>query len=380
MAQSPQTAAMIAILLCITLTLGIIIFYRYRVLKIMNKLDEMLEKAINGSFSEYTYDESKLSALEAKLNRYLSLCTVSSKNLSEEKEKIKTLISDISHQTKTPLANILLYSQILLEKADRVEAGVYTDMVVKSGLSESSEIVAKSELSESSGMGVKSELWEKSGKAANSELSQNPDLDLQTELWDQLPQMEIECIRQICTQSEKLNFLISALIKTSRLETGIISVKPERQDVNQLIETSLEEILPKAAAKSIALNRSHYNGTACFDRKWTAEALFNILDNAVKYTPDGGSITISATAYELFYRIDIADNGIGIAEEEVSKIFGRFYRSPEVNQGEGVGIGLYLAREIISAQSGYIKVKSRRGSGSVFSVFLPIDQIILKAI
>ena len=331
MAQSPQTAVILA-LLGITLTICIIFFYRYRVLKTMNKLDEMLEKAINGSFSETTYDESKLSALEVKLNRYLSICTVSSKNLSEEKEKIKTLISDISHQTKTPLANILLYSQILLEKADRLEAGVNTDMAVRSGLSESS------------------------GQRG------------------QLPQMEIECIRQISTQSEKLNFLISTLIKTSRLETGIISVKPERQAVNQLIETSLEEILPKAAAKSIALNRSHYTGTACFDQKWTAEALFNILDNAVKYTPDGGNITISATTYELFYRIDIADNGFGIAEEELSKIFGRFYRSPEVNQVEGVGIGLYLAREIISAQGGYIKVKSRRGFGSVFSVFLPIDK------
>jgi signal transduction histidine kinase len=320
MAHNPQTVSSIVIVLCIILTLCIIIFYRYHVLKTINKLDEMLEKAINGSFGETAYDESRLSALETKLNRYLSICTVSSKNLSEEKEKVKTLISDISHQTKTPLANILLYSQILLEKAGRVEA------------------------------------------------------EVNTEPRGQLTQMEIECIRQICTQSEKLDFLISALIKTSRLETGIISVKPELQDVNQLIETALKEILPKAEAKSIKLNRSHYNGTACFDRKWTAEALFNILDNAVKYTPDGGSITISATAYELFYRIDIADNGIGIAEEELSKIFGRFYRSLEVNQDEGVGIGLYLAREIISAQGGYIKVKSRRGFGSVFSVFLPIDK------
>lgn len=320
MAQSLQTAAITAILLCIIIVPVIIIFYRYRVRKIMNKLDEMLEKAINGSFSETVYDESKLSALEAKLNRYLSICIVSSKNLSEEKEKIKTLISDISHQTKTPLANILLYSQILLEKADREEP------------------------------------------------------DAESDLRGQLPQMEIECIRQICTQSEKLNFLISALIKTSRLETGIIFVKPEKGAVDELIDTSLEEILPKAAAKNITLHRSHFNGTAFFDRKWTAEALFNILDNAVKYTAEGGNITIAATAYELFYRIDIADTGIGIAEEEISKIFGRFYRSPEVSQREGVGIGLYLAREIISAQSGYIKVKTSKGTGSVFSVFLPIDQ------
>lgn len=179
------------------------------------------------------------------------------------------------------------------------------------------------------------------------------------------------------TRYNQLNFMLTALdVQDDKtlMETGIIFIKPEREVVDQLIETSLEEILPKAVAKNIALNRSHFNGTACFDRKWTAEALFNILDNAVKYTPEGGSITIAATAYEMFYRIDIADNGIGIAEEELNKVFCRFYRSPEVNQGEGVGIGLYLAREIISAQGGYIKVKSSKGSGSVFSVFLPIDQ------
>lgn len=107
-----------------------------------------------------------------------------------------------------------------------------------------------------------------------------------------------------------------------------------------------------------------------------AEALFNIVDNAIKYTHQGGKVSITVIPYSFFLRIDIADNGIGIAESEYSKIFGRFYRSQAVSEQEGVGIGLYLAREIVSTQGGYIKVISKAGRGSVFSVILPMQESI----
>ncbi|MNW68015.1 Signal transduction histidine-protein kinase ArlS [compost metagenome] len=97
------------------------------------------------------------------------------------------------------------------------------------------------------------------------------------------------------------------------------------------------------------------------------------MDNAIKYTETGGSMDIKVMAYELFCRIDITDSGIGIAEEEQGKIFTRFYRSPTVNSQEGVGIGLFLAREIIAAEGGYIKVRSHYDRGSTFSIFLPMD-------
>ena len=109
---------------------------------------------------------------------------------------------------------------------------------------------------------------------------------------------------------------------------------------------------------------------AVFDSKWTAEALANIVDNAIKYT-EHGTITISAVSYEMFARIDISDTGSGIPESEQAKIFARFYRSNSVQKQEGVGIGLYLARQIISGEGGYIKVASVPGKGSTFSVFLP---------
>ncbi|WP_246240612.1 sensor histidine kinase [Anaerocolumna sedimenticola] len=333
-----QSGFLLILLLLFFLSAGIILIYRSRTKKTMDKLNQMLDAAINGSFTENTYDESKLSALEAKLNRYLCLCAVSSKNLAEEKNKIKSLISDISHQTKTPLSNILLYTELLLEKAIRIEK--YNNLQVEAGVKGKPE-------------------------AAGTKLEET--------VYGEIPDsIDINCVRQIYAQAEKLNFLISVLVKTSRLETGIISVSTMKNSIQGLIKAAVTDISQKAAGKDIHITSCHKDGTASFDMKWSTEAIYNILDNAVKYMKPGGTITITAIPYEMFYRIDITDTGIGIAEEEQNKIFARFYRSKEVNQYEGVGIGLYLAREIISLQGGYIKVKSRIGEGSTFSVFLPI--------
>jgi signal transduction histidine kinase len=106
------------------------------------------------------------------------------------------------------------------------------------------------------------------------------------------------------------------------------------------------------------------------DRKWTSEALFNVLDNAVKYTPAGGQIRVSVEGWEMYVKIDIADTGIGISEQHQGTIFKRFYREDAVHDVDGIGIGLYLAREIVTLQGGYIRVASEVGKGSTFSVFL----------
>ena len=110
------------------------------------------------------------------------------------------------------------------------------------------------------------------------------------------------------------------------------------------------------------------------DRKWTGEALFNILDNAVKYTPEGGQIRVSVESWEMYVKIDIADTGIGISEQHQGAIFKRFYREDIVHDVDGIGIGLYLAREIVTLQGGYIRVTSEVGKGSIFSVFLLREQ------
>ena len=295
----------IAIAALLTATV-VVISYRRKTKKTLEKIGEMLDSAINGSFVEDVFDESAISAVEAKLARYLSICAVSSKNLLAEKDKIKELISDISHQTKTPIANILLYSQLLSEHV--------------------------------------------------------------------LPEDCTVCVQALSAQAEKLNFLISALVKTSRLETGIITVSPKQEAVQRLLDEVGEQTRPKSDTKGISVAMEQTKINAFFDLKWTTEAVYNIMDNAVKYTESGGRITLKAIPYELFCRIDISDNGMGIAEEEQSKIFTRFYRTAAVKNQEGVGIGLFLAREIVAAEGGYIKVSSVPGSGSTFSVYLPMEK------
>lgn len=274
--------------------------------RMLHKLDEMLDLAIDGEFDEKRYDESGLSKTEAKLGRFLGSSNLKKDQMKREQEQIKSLISDISHQTKTPVANIVLYAQLLAER----------------------------------------------------------------EQWDDETR---ELAVQIVSQGDKLNFLIQSLIKASRLESGIIKIEPSPGEVKPLIESALATCAPKAAAKEIALNVTvpTHSLRVVFDRRWVTEALYNVLDNAVKYTPVGGAISVSLVAYEMFVCIEIADNGMGIAEGEITKIFDRFWRSPDVRNVEGVGIGLYLAREIIAACGGYMKVQSQRGIGTTFSVFLP---------
>lgn len=281
--------------------LGIINHIRSQ--RMLKRLEKIIDNLATGNFNEKTFDESILSALESKLKRELDITSYNQKVLLKERNKIRTLISDISHQTKTPISNILLYINLLSEES--------------------------------------------------------------------LTEEQKRLVSEVERQSNKLSFLIQSLVRMSRMETGIISVKPQKCSVKKLIDECAENLSLKALVKQITISRNCDDVEAVFDHKWTSEAVVNILDNAVKYTSEGGKVIISATAYEMFVRIDISDNGMGISEDEQAKIFQRFYRSTKVHSEEGVGIGLYLAREIICAQGGYIKVDSRVGSGSTFSVFLP---------
>ena len=269
----------------------------------LRRLGDMLDRAIAGNFAEERFDETELSALETRMARYLSANAVSARSLAEEKDAIKTLIADISHQTKTPIANLLLYAQLLGEQELPPESRIYASALER--------------------------------------------------------------------QAEKLRFLIDALVKTSRLETGVFAMTPKRHGIQQLLDAALSQAAPRAAAKGLALAAEPTDLMARFDLKWTAEALYNLVDNAVKYTPAGGSVTLSAQLLDSFCRVDVTDTGPGIPEGEQARIFRRFYRSPAASEEEGVGIGLYLTRQIAAGQGGYCKVTSRPGEGSTFSLYLP---------
>ncbi len=183
-----------------------------------------------------------------------------------------------------------------------------------------------------------------------------------------------EYVLNIVSQLEKLNWLMESMIKMSRLESGIIQLKPAVISLKELILTAIKQVYMKAEGKGIEIefNPASVDLKLSVDKKWTSEAISNILDNAVKYTAENGRIIISITIFEVFVRLDIEDNGMGFEEWEINHIFKRFYRGNNARNEDGIGIGLYLAREIISQQEGYIKVKSKPGKGSTFSVFLPI--------
>lgn len=121
-------------------------------------------------------------------------------------------------------------------------------------------------------------------------------------------------------------------------------LEQKKTELNPLIQNIWEQAKEKAAVKKLKFIVQQTDAVANTDSKWTQEALFNIVDNAIKYT-DSGSITIGVSEYDMFVRIDVCDTGKGIPQEEQTKIFGRFYRGMSVRSEEGVGIGLYLARE-----------------------------------
>ena len=284
------------------------VYYVWQARKTMAGLETMVDKAIDGDFKPEHYNESQLSRLEVKLWHFLNASSLSRKNLDADRARIKTLIGDISHQTKTPIANISLYAQLLQEQ--------------------------------------------------------------------ELPQEFNSWVTEISNQSQKLGFLIESMVKLSRLETGVIQVKPRKDSLSELLQTVAASYSEAALEKGVRFTVESANLEAYYDKKWTAEALGNLVDNAIKYTAAGGYVQVTAREYELFCRIDVRDNGLGIAEGEHAKIFARFYRGAAVANGPGVGVGLYLAREIALAQGGYIKVHSQVGHGSTFSLYLPKNQAL----
>lgn len=249
-------------------------------------------------------EESLFYKINHRLVRLYEVMLENRRRIAKERAELQELISDISHQVKTPIANLKMIDATLLEQ-------------------------------------------------------------------DMLEEKRRYFLKAMGGQIDKLEFLMQAMVKTSRLETGVISLEKKKQPIYDTLAAALGGILLNAEKKDIRVSVSCPETLEIsHDRKWTSEALFNILDNAVKYTPSGGSISVSVESWEMYLKIDITDTGKGISESSHGAIFKRFYREEDVHDIEGIGIGLYLAREIVTMQGGYIKVVSDVGKGSTFSIFL----------
>jgi len=294
-------------------SLGIISFvflydtlFKNYMTSILEELSDMLETISHMKSEEVfsTMEDTIFSKLQSQTTRLTNILISQNKEIEEEKNEIKSLISDIAHQLKTPLSNIKIYSEFLQD--------------------------------------------------------------------DNLKEDERKEFNNIVLFSlNKLTFLVESMIKMSRLESGVIGLKLERDSLNETVLLALCQVQKKARNKNILIGLNEVDKIIInHDKNWLSEAIFNILENGVKYTKDGGKIDITIKTYEVFCRVDIEDNGIGISEDEFPKIFSRFYRGRNIGGAEGIGIGLYLSREIIMQHGGYIKVNSNSG-GSKFSIFLP---------
>lgn len=257
-------------------------------------------------------DEHRLDGLDneffaetlLKLGENLALKT---ERFNQEQDHTKTLVTDISHQLKTPISAMKACFDMYLE-ADREEE-------------------------------------------------------------------REEFLKRCRMQMEQLETLAEVLVNVSRLENGMISFRQEETTLQKILLDAVNVIYHKASARNIDIITSDFEDIPLqLDRKWTSEAIANILDNAVKYSPPGSDIHIVITKLFSFVRIEIEDRGIGISKKEQNLIFRRFYRgkSPMVRNTEGSGVGLYLCRHILEEQGGTVHVKAAPHRGSIFVVQLPL--------
>lgn len=253
----------------------------------------------------HPYEETGMSRVQGKLLQYDDIMRESQSRSDQDKQTIQELVSHISHQVRTPVANLRMFTDILQRR--------------------------------------------------------------------ELPgERRTQFLSVMASQVDKLDFLMQSLVKMSRLETGTFTLHMGTNGLYDTIAKAVSGIWAKAERKNIGITVECDSRIAAeHDPRWTAEALENILDNGVKYTPQGGSIHIHVRPWQFYMRIDISDTGMGIEREHYNDVFRRFYRGQAAAAQEGVGLGLYLARGIITAQKGYISVKSSVGEGSTFSVFLP---------
>ena len=273
-----------------------------------NDLCRTLDNMINGNEEPEQKNDSEtlFARVSYRLSRLYGIMQENRRKVDAERQELQMLVTDTSHQVKTPVSNLKMVTDTLLTRP-----------------------------------------------VTNQERT--------------------AFLQGISDQTDKLDFLFQALVKTSRLETGAIRLDKKDGLLFDTLAQAMSGIVYGAEKKDIAVTVDCPEDLHLLhDSKWTAEALFNLLDNAVKYTPAGGKISVSAQRWEMYVKLDVADTGKGISESNQASIFRRFYREEEVHDEPGVGIGLYLTREIITRQGGYIKVSSEIGKGSIFSVFLPV--------
>lgn len=291
-----------AIVLC---SLTAFFSYRY-VVNAFNAIDKVLDSILSQN-NELPFEATKDNRLSKLTHKAIKIIRMTASDVTQtiqEKETIQSFISDMSHQMKTPLSGVSMYTDLLLE-----------------------------------------------GNITVAEKQ--------------------EFLSRIKAGTEKLQWMMDSLVKMSRLEAGAIELLPVPANIKQTISDSISNVYGAAAKRNISIKSAYFEDVSLLhDRKWTSEAITNILENAVKYSLPNGEINISVESLPLYTKISVTDYGIGIAPSEWNSIFKRFYRGQNAKGIGGAGLGLYLASLIFQKQGGYMLVDSKPAQYTTFSMFL----------
>ncbi len=294
---------------------GVWCFYVYRT-EYQNYLSiiRYLEEFESGNY-EFCMEKGRMktgiySQITEQLERLGHAFETLKERLTWEKEKTKEIVTDISHQLKTPVAALKLSYELLQD-----------------------ESLTEQEKQEFLGRGKQ--------------------------------------------EAHKLGHLIEALTNVSRLEADMIKLSPRKAGLKETLLRAVNGVYIKAEEKNIEIEMCEFEDMMVYhDPRWTAEAVLNVLDNAVKYSPEKTKIKIRAERFVSYVLIEVEDEGIGILKKDYPDIFKRFYRgtNPEVEQLEGAGVGLYLVRRILEGQGGSVRADSARRKGTLIQMMLPVHQ------
>ena len=261
--------------------------------------------------AEVRAGSSELTALAIQFNAMADRLEESVATIRRDRDRSRDFLADVSHELRTPIAALLTFNELLTERA-------------------ADDPAARAEFLESSR-----------------------------------------------AQLERLDWLAQNLLELSKLESGLVLLDLRPEDLRTAVESAVEQATPAARRRNLKLTMALPDGPLRIrhDPPRIGQVLTNLIGNAIKFTPPGGSVTISLGPHPEGARIDVVDTGVGIDASELPRIFDRFYRGSRANEarGTGSGLGLAIVRSIVDMHRGSIAVDSQLGTGSRFTVILPRD-------
>ena len=287
--------------ICYILFMLLIILYKKSQDRKINEISNYMNSVLNGNYSLdiRSYEEGRLSILKNDIYKITVKLKEQTDMAINEKNNLEMILSDISHQIKTPLTSMYVINDLL-----------------------------------------------KSDKLSKKE--------------------KIEFLNKNESQLERIEWLVTSLLKLSRLDNGFVKLKKEKVEVAKLIDNCLNPLLIPIELKNQYVVKHIDQFEIDIDFNWFSEAIINILKNAHEHTNAFGTIKVEASDNSMYSSIIISDNGTGISKQDLPHIFERFYKGN--NQKESIGIGLNMAKKIIDLSGGEINVLSTPTEGTTFII------------